>query len=715
MAAVAVNSPPGHADPPPEGRKRPPGRRRIIPWAVLALWIAVLAAAVPLAGQLEDAQRDESVSYLPDSADSTRVVRLQEALPGGEATELLIVFSRDGGLTDADRRAAAERVAAIAGAHDPAGGAPRGVPSEDGGTELYPLTLTGLDEEEQAAAVEDVRALAAEGLPEGLTAQVGGPGALQYDQEEVFGSVDATLMLATVAVVAILLILTYRSPVLWLLPLLSVGVATVCAQAVVYALVQAFDLTVTTMAASVMTVLIFGAGTDYALLLVARYREELRRHPHPLDAMLRALRGCGPALLASSGTVAAGLICLLAADDNSASGLGPVGAVGILCSLLVMTTLLPALLVMCGRRVFWPLIPAHGSEPRAGRGWFGRMGASVSRRPVAILAGGVVLLGALSLGALALPGQLKSEDSFRDTPESVQAMERLTDAFPERNAQPILVMARDAAVPEVVAAAESTAGVADAEPARSGGGWTEIAVHATDPPESEGEEAAIEALRDRLAAVPGADAAVGGPTAQQMDLGETSRNDRMLVIPLVLGVVLLILIALLRGALAPAILLAAVVASWGAALGLAGLVFGPVLGLEGLDPSVPLLTFVFGVALGVDYGIFLMHRMREEALGGLPTRQAALTALRTTGGVIASAGLVLAATFTVLMTLPVVTLTEIGFVVAVGVLLDTFLVRTYIVTAASWLLGRRVWWPGPLSRRPEPAETSPAPAAGDGR
>ncbi|TDC73777.1 MMPL family transporter [Streptomyces hainanensis] len=696
MSAVTTSLPPGPQAPP-----GPAGRRRVLPWAVIALWIVAVAVAVPFVGRLADVQRDENVDYLPESADSTQVVRLQDELPGGEGTELILVYHRDGGLTEADRAVVGERAAGIAEAHAlTTEGAPPVIPSEDGTTVMVPFVIGGLaGDEEKSAAVTDVRERAGADLPEGLTAEVGGSGALQHDAEQVFESIDTTLMLFTVAIVAVLLIVTYRSPVLWLLPLLSVGVAAVASLALVYALVQAFDLTVTTMSRSVMTVLLFGAGTDYALLLVARYREELRRHQLPSAAMARALRGCAPALVASAGTVAAGLVCLLAADLNSSSGLGPVGAVGVLCALAVMLTLLPALLVVCGRRVFWPLIPAFGSEGHGRRSVFARLGTSVSRRPVAILTGGVVLMGALALGTLNLPGTLKNEDSFVDAPESVAAMDRLADAYPDRATQPLTVLARTDHAAEVLREAAATPGVAEAEAGRAANGWTEFDVYAVDRAESDGESATIGALRDRLDRVEGADALVGGPSAQQLDLADTNARDRTLVIPLVLVLVFLILAALLRSLVAPAILLAAVVASWGAALGIGGLVFEPLLGLAGLDPSVVLLTFVFCVALGVDYGIFLMHRMREETRNGLDARHAALAALRATGGVIASAGVVLAATFVVLATLPVVNLVEIGLVVAVGVLLDTFLVRTYVVTAAAWLLGRRVWWPGALSRR----------------
>jgi RND superfamily putative drug exporter len=373
------------------------------------------------------------------------------------------------------------------------------------------------------------------------------------------------------------------------------------------------------------------------------------------------------------------------------------------CALVAMLTLLPALLVLLGRRVFWPLVPAYRSETArteaarraAGRrrSVFAVLAAPLGRRPAAVLAAGAVLLGALALGATGLPGTLTQEDSFTERPESVSAMRTLAHAYPERSSQPISVVAPTARADQALARARATRGVAAVARGRTGDGWTELSVFSEEPPGTAGETATIRALRTGLD-----DAFVGGPSAQQLDLDDTDARDRLVVIPLVLAAVLLILMALLRSLVAPLILIAAVVAVWGAALGLGGLVFGPVLGFTGVDPGLPLLSFVFLVALGVDYGIFLMHRTREETLSGAEPAAAALTALRTTGGVIASAGIVLAATFAVLMNLPLVMMVELGFVVALGVLLDTFLVRTYLVTSVSLLLGRRMWWPGRLGR-----------------
>ncbi|MFM9696639.1 MMPL family transporter [Streptomyces europaeiscabiei] len=676
-------------------------RRRAVPWLVLALWVVLLAVVSPFAAKLSEVQNDRAVDYLPASADSTQVAEIQDRLPGGETTELVLVYHREGGLTAADRAAADAQVAEI-GERDRLAAEPEGVPSEDGTTLMYPVAGNGpgTDEKLRDAFVDRVREVAhTEG---GLTVEVGGPGALATDAGKVYESLGGPLLYTTVGVVAVLLIIIYRSPVLWLVPLVVAGIADYLSMGVAYGLNQAFGTTVSGQSSGVMTILVFGAGTDYALLLVSRYREELRRVERPYEAMKVALRGCGPAVLASSGTVAAGLLCLLAADLNSSRGMGPLGTVGVLCALLAMLTLLPALLVLVGRRVFWPLVPAYGSRPKQRRSLFSAMGSSAGRRPLTVLAGGAVLLGALALGTLNLPGSLKQEDSFVDKPESVSAMETLGRAFPGQGTQPISVITPTGRADATVAEIEGHEGVAAVERGRTGDGWTEIAVIAKSAPQSAAETATIESLRDRLP-----ESYIGGPSAEQLDLKDTNARDRLVVVPIVLVSVLLILVALLRSLVAPLLLVVAVVAVWAASLGIGGLVFGPVLGFEGTDPGLGLLSFVFLVALGVDYGIFLMHRMREESRAGAEPVAAALTALRTTGGVIASAGLVLAATFAVLLNMGLVQLVQLGFVIAVGVLLDTFLVRTYLVTSASVALRRKVWWPGRLSKEPAKAVEPP--------
>lgn len=678
----------------PPGRPAPPSgagaRRRALPWAVIGLWIVVLAVSGVFAGKLGGVKHDEAVDYLPASAQSTQVARIQQAMPGGGATDLVLVYHRASGLTAADQDAVRRQSAALGSAYRLVGAAPHTVTAADGRTAMVPVAIA-----ESAGKPEDVvkavRARLDTGRPAGLDVLVGGPGAAQADAKGVFASIDGTLLMSTAAVVALLLILTYRSPFLWLVPLGAVGVAAGTAMAVVYGLVEAFGLTVSNMSSSVMTVLIFGAGTDYALLLISRYRDELRHRAEPYEAMAAALRGVGPAVLTSAATVVAGLLCLLAADLNSSRGLGPVGAVGIVCALAAMTTLLPAVLVLLGRRVFWPLVPAYGSAPRSGRGVYGRIGGLVTRRPVVTLAASLTAVGALALGIGNLPGALRQDDTFTTKPDSVAADTLLHQVFPGRSTQAVTVVVPTARAAAAEAAVRGTPGVASSAPGRSAGGWSEIAVYPSAAPDSPAEHATIRGLR---AATAPEHALVGGVSAQRLDTASTSSRDRGLVVPLVLGAVFLLLAALLRSLVAPLLLTAAMVAVWAAALGIGGLLFGPVLGLHGMDPGLPLLSFVFLVALGVDYGIFLMHRMREETLRGAEPRRATVTALEATGGVIASAGIVLAATFTVLASLPLVMMVEMGVVIALGVLLDTFVVRTFLVPAAAVLLGRRVWWGG---------------------
>jgi len=667
-----------------------PARRRALPWALIALWIAVLGVSGVFAGKLSGVLSDQAVDYLPNSAQSTQVARIQQDMPGASSTDLLLVYDRGSGLTAADRAAVQRQTAAVDKAYDLVGAAPRPVTAKDGRTLMVPVSIAEGDGKPEVV-VKDVRALLHADPVPGLAIRVGGPGAVDADANDVFASIDGTLVLTTVAVVALLLILTYRSPFLWVVPLVVVGVAAAAARAAVYGMVQAFGLTVSDMSSSVMTVLIFGAGTDYALLLISRYRDELRRHAEPYDAMRAALRGVGPAVFTSAATVVAGLLCLLAADLNSSRGLGPVGAVGIVLALAVMTTLLPAVLVLLGRRVFWPLIPAEGSESRTGRGVYRRIGGFVTHRPVVVLACSLAAVGALALGLGSLPGNLQRDDTFVSKPESVSVNQDLQKAFPERSAQPITVVVPTAKAAHAQSVVQATSGVAGTAPGRSGGGWTEISAYPTAAPESTEGEATIKRLRAATAPDQGL---VGGESAQRMDTADTSARDRKIVIPLVVCAVFLLLAALLRSLVAPLLLTAAMVVTWGAALGIGGLLFGPVLGLHGIDPGLPLLSFVFLVALGVDYGIFLMHRMRQEALGGADARGSAISALESTGGVIASAGLVLAGTFMVLASLPLVMMVEMGLVIALGVLLDTFVVRTFLLPAATTLIGRRVWWPG---------------------
>lgn len=675
----------------------------MLPWLMLAVWIGLVVGSFSLAGKLDSVTRDNQADYLPASAQSTKVLQAEAGLPGGEDGLLVVVYERAGGIQPGDREAAVRGYTELAERFGNDTDAPPEIVESDDGTALMfglPLDREWVADEAEVVSIADARDLLAD-RPDGLNAYVTGPSAIGADMDEVFDSVDAKLMLATALVVALLLILTYRSPLLWLVPLASVGAAAIMSMGAVYALTQVFDFTITSMSSALMIVLVFGAGTDYALLLVSRYREELHHHERPIDAMLAALRRAAPAIAASAGTVAAGLLCLLAADLNSTSGLGPVGAAGIGAALLVMLTLLPALLVVLGRRVFWPFVPRLGVETHASDSRWARLGELVDRRRVVSWAVPLVVLGALTLGLVGASGSLPQLDQFaRSTPDSVIGAKTIDERFPGQGGQPVRVMSRPDQSSDVLAAVESTPGVASAEIRRASDDWVEIVAIPVDSPESAGETATIKRLRAHLHEVAGEAALVGGPSAELLDTDKTNMSDRNRVMPLILLVVLVILGLLLRAIVAPLVLVATVVVSFFGALGLCNLLFDHVLGFAGWESSVPLIGFLFLVALGVDYNIFLMNRVREEAARH-GTVDGTKRGLAVTGGVITSAGVVLAATFAVLATLPLVMLIQIGILVAVGVLIDTLLVRSIVVPALTMSLGSRIWWPSKLWRAEE--------------
>jgi RND superfamily putative drug exporter len=483
---------------------------------------------------------------------------------------------------------------------------------------------------------------------------------------------------------------------------------------VIYLLAKHAGLTVNAQSAGILTVLVFGAGTDYALLLVARYREELRRHSDRHEAMANALFRAGPAILASAATVVAGMLCLLVAQLNSTKGLGPVSALGIAVGLLAMLTLLPALLVICGRWVFWPVRPRFGSPEPTERGVWARVGKRVARRPRAVWIVTVLILGAMAAGIADLhAGPLSNKDSMLGHPDSIAGQDVLAAHFQAGTGEPVTVIGTASAGIAIEAAIAGTPGIASASDPVTAGGYSMMSVTLDDPPDSPAAQATVERVRDAVHAVPGADAKVGGYTAIVLDTKNAAAHDRDLIIPLVLLVVLVILGLLLRAIVAPLLLVATVVLSFAAALGASALIFDHWLGFAGVDTSFPLFVFVFLVALGIDYNIFVMTRVREEAQRH-GTRRGALIGLAATGGVITSAGLVLAGTFSVLATLPLVAFAEIGFAVAFGVLLDTLIVRSILVTALNLDVGRRVWWPSRLSRaaeQPQPADGAQPSAA----
>ena len=670
--------------------------------AAVVLLLAVVASGLVLAFGPSSAQTSESTGTgLPAGAQAAEAAARLAQSDSADAVPALVVVSREdrSPLTAADvaaLTALSPRLAALGLPGPPA--EPVLGPQDEVAT-ITVLMPASLSDDDNTTAVDELRDTARDGLPDGLVAQVTGGPAFRADIGAVFEGADVTLLLATAGVVAALLLLTYRSPFLWLVPLVVVGVGDRVAAILVGALAGAVDLDVDASAAGIISVLVFGAGTNYALLLVARYRDELRRREDRFAAMDRALRTTSPAILASGGTVALSLLTLLFADLTSNRGLGFGGAVGVVTAMVFGLVVLPAALVLPGRWLFWPFVPRVGDPTTAERaGLWARLGELVSRRPAGVAAVSLVLLGALSLGALGASTGLALADSFRETPEAVEGQRTLERTLPAGAAQPLTVVSAPDAVDQVVAAARQVDGVVDVRPAPVRGDVAVTSVVLDTAPGTDGSDAALVALRERLADVPGADAAVGGETAEAYDVAQATARDTRVVVPLVLVLVLLVLAVLLRALLAPLLLVLSTVVSYFSALGAAWLVFDLGFGFPALDQGVPLLSFLFLVALGVDYSVFLVARTREDVLDGHSTRDAVVRALAATGGVITSAGIVLAAVFAVLGVLPIIVLTQIGVIVGLGVLLDTLVVRTVLVPSLAMVAGERYWWPSRLGR-----------------
>jgi putative drug exporter of the RND superfamily len=686
----------------------PAGRRG--KWIVLVFWLALVALAGPVGGKLASVVKNDQASYLPSDAESTRAIDVVKRLPSGQTFPGVVLGERASGLT-AEDRAAMQAIAARVEATAPhlRGRVSAPFASSDGQALLMSVPLQGgLDGDQVKAAITAVRAAARALAPPGLSVSVGGIAALTADEIDAFKGIDSTLLYATLAIVVVILLVTYRSPVLWVVPLIAAGVSYTISQAVVYELAAHAGLVVSGESQGILTVLVFGAGTDYALLLVARYREELTRHQDRHEAMAVALRRVSPAVLASASTVVLGLLCLFASTLASDRGLAPVGAAGIVCAFAALMTLLPALLAIFGRFMFWPFVPHAGHTPDPLRSVWGRAGQRIARRPRLTWAVSLGVLVALALGVLDFHGGLTNDQAFRETPASVLADRALARHFPAGVSSPLQVIGALSAAGPLLAATSSTPGIVSARDAEEAGGLVRIEATLAAVNDSQAAWDTVESLRSRVHAIPGSNAIVGGESAITLDVENAAVRDREIVMPMILVVVFAVLVLLLRAVVAPLLLIATVAVSFLAALGGAALIFDHVLGFAGADQTLPLLGFVFLVALGVDYNIFLMSRVREETLRN-GTRRGMLLGLATTGGVITSAGVVLAATFSALGLLPLVFLTEIGVLVAFGVLLDTLLVRSVLVPALVTDLGARVWWPSRLAR--ESAERLEPPVA----
>jgi len=667
-------------------------------WFVAAFWLAVFIGlnAGSIFERFADAEQNRSVDYLPENAESVQLLNQIDEFRSGERFSAVVVYRRDGGLTPRDRAVIAQDRRELENVAT-AGRPPRPVISDDGTTALnvVPFETTG-EADVVTRDVDGVREVIA-GAPPGLQVEITGAAGFGADAIEVFDSINGTLLAGTATLVFVLLILIYRSPIFWLVPFFSVVVAEVSSRGLGYMLSE-LGVTVTGQSSAILTVLVFGAGTDYALLIVARYREELRRQRDNHTAVAIAMRTAGPAIVASGLTVMAGLLCLSLAEVNGTAGLALIGASGIGIAMLVMCTLLPALLAIVGRRAFWPFIPRLGSEGAdATHGVWRRIAERVGWAPRRVWIGTTALLVVMSLGLVWFNNDLTTGNSFRDEESSTRGQDLVAQAFPSGANVPatVLVPNPDVAgeVREALAARPEVAALGPVETGRPGARF-DLTLEA-DPYSTEAFDQ-IPDLREAAQEAGGNNVLVGGPTAEERDLRESAARDTRVIVPLVLLVVFIVLAVLLRAIVLPVLLISTVVLSFLAALGVGSFFFEFVFDFPGSDPSLPLWAFVFLVALGIDYNIFLMARVREEALRH-GTRPGMVRGLAVTGGVITSAGIVLAGTFSVLASLPLVFLTEIGFVIAFGVLLDTFIVRSLLVPALVFDIGPKVWLPSTLA------------------
>jgi putative drug exporter of the RND superfamily len=689
-----------------------PGGRRT-KFAMLAVWVVVLVAIGPLAGKFEDAQENDPADYLPANAESVRALDRLDGFPSDGEADAITAFHRDGGLTAADRAAIArvrvrinarvrteinaerpETVAMTDGARISRDGStallttPITVPAEAGGDAEDLLTDTPEEIKHELGS-----------LPGGLDAKVTGPAGFASDAVEVFNDINGTLLMATAALVLVLLIVIYRSPIFWLIPFVSVLLAELITRGLGYVIADA-GVTVTGQSGGILPVLVFGAGTDYALLIVSRYREELRRHEDKHDAIRVTMRRTSPVILASGATVMAALLTLSLAEVTGTAGLGPIGALGIAMAVLAMLTILPALLTVFGRRAFWPFVPRVGSEGTdATHGVWRRIAEWVARAPRRVWVGTTAVLAVLIAGLVFLNSDLTTGNMFRNDVDSVQGQKLLDAGFPAGSNAPTNVVITDPSKVEAVRSAVARApGVAEVSPqVERGPAGAKLELTLTKDPYSTAAFDLIPGIRGAARRVAGDQVLVGGPTAEEHDLRGSNARDNRLIVPIALLVVFLILAAVLRAITAPLVLIGTVIVSYLAALGIGAFFFEHVFDFPGMSPDLPLFAFIFLVALGVDYNLFLMARVREETLTH-GTRDGTIRGLAVTGGVITSAGLVLAGTFSTLAVLPLVALTEIGFTIAVGVLIDTLLVRSLLVPALVLEIGDRVWWPSALAR-----------------
>ena len=702
---------------------------------MLLAWLVVAGLGGTAQGKLSGVQSNDNSTFLPKSAESTLVSEAVAQLNESDTLPYLVVVERaDGGtLTPEDLQAVAEFAQGVPDLPLPELGegatlgdylvgdtAPTPIPSQDGKAVLVTVPLdatTGAEAQGDTTALAEGAAalraeIAATLAPAGLDGYVGGPGGLIADFAEAFAGIDGILLGVALLVVLVILLIVYRSPILPFAVLLSAVFGLSAASLVVYQLALNDVITLSGQSQGILFILVVGASTDYALLLVSRFKEALHDEPSSWVALKQAWRGSVEPIVASAATVILSLLCLLLAELRSTSGLGPVGALGITGALLASLTFLPAVLLLFGRKAFWPFAPkldhVHAEDVVGTKGVWGRVADLVGRHPrrtwVVTL---VVLLAAAAFAPTFKASGSTIDETFLDDTDSITAQKVLGDHFAAGSATPIQIVVPEADAQAALAVVTADSGVDSAYvglvppqpgqpavPPKVVDGNVLIQATTKDASDSQGAKDTVERLRTDLDAV-STDALVGGNAATNLDVLDASSRDLKVIVPAILLVIFVVLSLLLRSVVAPLLLVAANVVSFAATIGISALVFDHVFGFTGGDPAIPLYGFVFLVALGIDYSIFLMTRVREEAKRR-GTRPGILVGLAVTGGVITSAGIVLAATFSALAVLPLVFLVQIAFIVAFGVLLDTFVVRSLLVPAAAYDIGRRVWWPSRL-------------------
>ncbi|GGR63275.1 MMPL family transporter [Streptomyces roseolus] len=690
--------------------------RWLVPLVLVVVWLGLGGAFGSYAGKLGEVSTNDQAAFLPQNAESTKVIEQQKAFNQQETLPAIVVWTAaDGGaVSPAQQKAASAALQSLNGTQGVEGAPSPAFPSEDGEA-LQGVVPLAPDLGEALGDTLDKIQAAADTVPD-TRAQLAGPAATQGDLGEAFAGIDGLLLGVALAAVLLILLLVYRSILLPFLIIISSVFALGVAGAIVYVLADNDIVRVDGQVQGILSILVIGAATDYALLLTARFREELATTSDRAAAAWAATRGSFGAITASAATVALGLLALLLSDLTNNRALGPVGAIGVVCAVLTTLTFLPAVLALTGKVAFWPAKPKSADAETGGHGIWRRVAHWVDTRPrqLWIITTGLLLVGAAFFPALQSKGVPLDELFVNDAP-SVAAQQTLGKHFPGGSGQPAVIIADADNQATVQQAAARTPGVADAQVVTAPGGkplvvdgLVRIDATLSDAPDSDTAKETVQKLRDQVHAAD-ANTLVGGYTAQQYDTQRTAEHDKNLIIPVVLAIILAILIVLLRSLLLPILLVATVGLNYLATLGIAGLVFEHGFGFSGTDASVPLYGFVFLVALGVDYNIFLMSRVREETLR-LGTRQGMLRGLIATGGVITSAGVVLAATFAALLVIPLAFLAQIAFIVAFGVLLDTIVVRSLLVPALVRDIGPAVWWPSRLSREAQDDHTDPTAA-----